>query len=70
MILYQIKSNENQPNLEYRIAGCYFELNQILKARFYFDNAKRKAPISKFTASLFTVFTNQKQLKKLENSEF
>lgn len=64
------KQLENQPNLEYRIAGCYFELNQILKARFYFDNAKRKAPISKFTASLFIVFTNEKQLKKLENSEF
>jgi len=68
--LRAIEQYKQHPHLEYRIAGCYFELNQLLEAQFYFENAKRKEPLSKFIASLFAAFSNEKQLKKLENSEF
>ncbi|MBL6668728.1 MAG: tetratricopeptide repeat protein [Flavobacteriaceae bacterium] len=56
--------------IEFRVAGCYYELNQNFKAQFHFQNAKRKKPLSKFVASLFPNFLNKKNLKKLENSEF
>ena len=67
MALDQFKQNAF---IEFRVAGCYYELNENFKAQFHFQNAKRKKPLSKFVASLFPNFLNKKNLKKIENSEF
>jgi len=55
---------EHYSQIEFRIAGCYFELNQHFEAQYYFDNAKRKGPLPHEIAALFPLLSNENHLKK------